>query len=231
MGGARILEETKVVGIIRKRTAGSPGWSPTRARITAEYVVNCGGMWARELGAHGRGGRAPARGRALLSLHRAHRGGGPQIFPVFEDLDYYTYYREEGGGLMLGLFEPDAAPWGMDGIPEDFSFGDLPPDWDRMIPHLDAAMNRVPVVRDAGVRILFNGPESFTPDHWFYIGEALELKNYFVAAGMNSEGVLLGGGVGKAVAEWIKHGLPGIDVYRPGFEPPGRFPEYPPIPV
>jgi 4-methylaminobutanoate oxidase (formaldehyde-forming) len=132
--------------------------------------------------------------------------------PVFEDPASYGYYRPEGDGLMIGLFEPVCAPWKVDGIPQDFSFGELPPDWDRMGPYLEKAMARVPVSLESGVRKFFCGPESFTPDLLPVVGEAPEIKNYFVAAGMNSIGILTGGGLGRVLAHWITTGQPDVDV-------------------
>ena len=112
---------------------------------------------------------------------------------------------------MLGLFEPVAGPWGMDGIPNDFSFGEISPDWDRLSPYLEKAMSRIPIAKDAGVHKFFCGPESFTPDMGPLMGETPELKNFFVAAGFNSLGILLGGGVGQVIAQWIADGYPPVD--------------------
>jgi 4-methylaminobutanoate oxidase (formaldehyde-forming) len=137
--------------------------------------------------------------------------------PIVEDPDLFAYYRDEMGGLMLGLFEPVAKPWGMPkpgglpGIPETFSFGEIPPDWERMMPHLELAMKRIPASKDAGVHKFFCGPESFTPDMSPLMGEAPELRNYYVAAGFNSLGILLGGGAGLIMAQWIADGLPPVD--------------------
>jgi 4-methylaminobutanoate oxidase (formaldehyde-forming) len=132
--------------------------------------------------------------------------------PVLEDPSVHAYYREETGGMMVGLFEPDCAPWRVEGIPEDFSFGELPPDWDRLTPFLEKAMERVPVTMESGIRKFFCGPESFTPDLAPVIGEAPELRNYFVAAGLNSVGIITGGGWGRVVAHWILNGRPDVDV-------------------
>jgi glycine cleavage system aminomethyltransferase T len=132
--------------------------------------------------------------------------------PVLEDPACYGYFREETGGLMIGLFESVCAPWRVDGVPADFSFGELPPDWDRMTPYLEAAMSRVPAARDTGIRKFFCGPESFTPDLRPIVGEAPELRNYFVAAGLNSVGILTGGGLGRVLAQWIVDGRPEVDV-------------------
>jgi 4-methylaminobutanoate oxidase (formaldehyde-forming) len=132
--------------------------------------------------------------------------------PIFEDPSSYGYYREEGGGMMVGLFEPEAAAWRVDGIPSDFSFGTLRPDWDRMTPFLQKAMARVPITMEVGVRTFFCGPESFTPDLAPAVGEAPGIRGYFVAAGMNSVGVLSAGGLGRVLAHWITEGEPDVDV-------------------
>ena len=132
--------------------------------------------------------------------------------PIFEDPAAHGYYREEGGGMMVGLFEPRAAAWAVDGIPATASFTTLKPDWDRMAPFLETAMARVPVTLEVGVRTFFCGPESFTPDLAPAVGEAPGIRNYFVAAGMNSVGVLSAGGLGRVLAHWIIAGLPDVDV-------------------
>ena len=111
-----------------------------------------------------------------------------------------------------GLFEPVGAPWSLDGVPDDFAFGTLPPDWDRLGPYLDAALARIPSLSEVGVRLFFCGPESFTPDIRPMLGPAPELDGYYVAAGMNSLGILTGGGVGTVMAHWIVDGVPPVDV-------------------
>jgi 4-methylaminobutanoate oxidase (formaldehyde-forming) len=132
--------------------------------------------------------------------------------PILEDPSVYGYFREETSGLMVGLFETTAAPWALDSIPDKFSFGSLDPDLDRMMPYLQNALERLPAAKDARVRQFFCGPESFTPDLSPLIGEAPELRNFFVAAGLNSLGILQGGGIGRLVANWIVDGLPDLDV-------------------
>jgi 4-methylaminobutanoate oxidase (formaldehyde-forming) len=132
--------------------------------------------------------------------------------PVLEDPSVYGYFREEGSGLLVGLFETTAVPWSLDGIPDGFSFGVLEPDLDRMMPYLQNALERLPSAQDATVRQFFCGPESFSPDLSPLIGEAPELRNFFVAAGLNSLGILQGGGIGRLVANWIVDGLPDLDV-------------------
>ena len=132
--------------------------------------------------------------------------------PVVEDPDRYGYYREEGGGILVGLFEPKAAPWSLDEIPQDLGFAVLPPDWDRMSGFLSDAMDRFPSLHEAGIRQFFCGPESFTPDNGPLLGEAPELRGFFAACGLNSLGILLSGGVGSLVAQWIVDGEPPMDV-------------------
>ncbi|OQY52886.1 MAG: oxidoreductase [Desulfobacteraceae bacterium 4572_89] len=150
--------------------------------IQADVVVNCAGMWI------------------------------PKNMPVLEDPSHYGYYREEVGGLMVGLFEPKCAPWNIKRIPENFSFGEIEPDWDRMGPFLEKAMSRVPITKEIGIKKFFCGPESFTADLQAIVGEAPEVKNYFVAAGLNSIGIIVGGGLGRAMAHWIMTGEPDIDI-------------------
>ena len=182
-----------------------------RRAVECEYVVNCAGMWAREPGARN-GLVIPNQAAEHYYLITDTIEGLDPDAPVFEDPASYGYYREEGGGMMVGLFEPQAAPWKVEGIPRDFSFGKIPPDWDRMAPFLEKAMARVPVTLDVGVRTFFCGPESFTPDLAPAVGEAPGIRNYFVAAGMNSVGILSAGGLGRVMAHWITTGRPDVDV-------------------
>ena len=208
--GVRIFEETEVTGI---KTKGSrvTGVVTGKGEIEAEYVVNCCGMWARKVGEMA-GVSIPLQAAEHYYLLTEPIEGVSADLPVLEDVDRFAYYREEVGGLMLGLFEPIAKPWGVKGIPKDFAFGEIQPDWDRMMPFIETAMERVPALQTAGVRKLFCGPESFTPDMTMLMGEAPELKNFYVGAGMNSLGILLGGGVGQVLAQWIADGTPPVDV-------------------
>ena len=179
--------------------------------IACEYVVNCTGMWARELGERN-GLVIPNQAAEHYYLITDTIEGLGQDTPIFEDPSSFGYYREEGGGMMVGLFEPDAAAWQVEGIPRDASFLTLPPDWDRMAPFLETAMDRVPITHEVGIRTFFCGPESFTPDLAPAVGEAPGISGYFVAAGMNSVGVLSAGGLGRVLAEWIVSGRPDVDV-------------------
>ena len=210
MQGAKIIEDCAVTGILQKRGVVT-GVRTAHGDIEAEYVVNCAGMWARELGALS-GVNIPNQSAEHYYLITEKIPGLAASFPVLEDPASHGYFREEVGGLMVGLFEPICAPWKVEGIPADFSFGEIPPDWDRMGPYLEKAMNRVPISLETGVRKFFCGPESFTPDLQPIVGEAPELKNYFVAAGLNSIGILTGGGLGRVMAHWIINGRPDVDV-------------------
>ena len=210
MRGVRIIEGAAVTGFTHRRGVVTGVRTP-QGDVAAEYVVNCAGMWARQLGELA-GVSIPLQAAEHYYLLTEPIEGVDGAWPVLEDPANYGYYREEGGGLMLGLFEPACAPWNVAGIPGDFSFGELPPDWDRMAPYLERAMSRLPVTAQVGIKKFFCGPESFTPDLLPIVGEAPELKNYFVAAGLNSIGILTGGGIGRVVAHWIAEGLPDIDV-------------------
>jgi 4-methylaminobutanoate oxidase (formaldehyde-forming) len=208
--GVRIVEDTAVTGTLTDRGAVA-GVRTSRGDIEAEYVVNCAGMWARQLG-DAAGVNVPLQAAEHYYLITEQVAGISRSWPVIEDPSSFAYYREEGGGLMIGLFEPEAAPWKIDGVPDDFSFGEIAPDWDRMAPYVEKAMNRVPVAFETGIRTFFCGPESFTADLQPVVGEAPELKNYFVAAGLNSIGILTGGGLGRVLAHWMINGRPDVDV-------------------
>jgi glycine cleavage system aminomethyltransferase T/glycine/D-amino acid oxidase-like deaminating enzyme len=208
--GATILENVPVTGFLQKRGVVS-GVRTALGDIEAEYVVNCAGMWARQLGVKA-GVNVPLQSAEHYYLITDRIPELSSSWPVLEDPGSYGYFREEVGGLMIGLFEPVCAPWKVGGVPEDFSFGELNPDWDRMGQYVEKAMQRVPVSLEVGVRKFFCGPESFTPDLQPIVGEAPELKNYFVAAGMNSIGILTGGGMGRVLAHWIVNGRPDVDV-------------------
>ena len=208
--GATLIEGVRVIDVLHARGAVT-GVRTTQGDIEAEVVVNCAGMWARQLGERA-GVTIPLQAAEHYYLITEPIASVSAGFPILEDPASFGYFREETGGLMIGLFETVCAPWRVDGVPDDFSFGELPPDWDRMGPYVEAAMKRVPVTLDAGVRKFFCGPESFTPDLQPIVGEAPELANYFVAAGLNSIGILTGGGLGRLLAHWIVTGRPDVDV-------------------
>jgi len=210
MRGVKIIEGVACTGVLRKNGRATGVRTPN-GDIQAEYVVNCAGMWARQMG-EGIGVNIPNQAAEHYYMITEELKDLPPNMPVLEDPSSHGYYRDEVGGLMIGLFEPVCAPWKVEGIPGDFSFGEIPPDWDRMGPYLERAMSRVPITMEVGIKKFFCGPESFTPDLRPIVGEAPELKNYFVAAGLNSIGILTGGGLGRVVANWIVSGTPDVDV-------------------
>lgn len=210
MQGVKILEGVSATGILKKKNYVT-GVRTNIGDIQAEYVVNCAGMWSRQFGEMA-GVNIPAQAAEHYYLITEEIADIPKNMPVLEDPSHYGYFREEVGGIMVGLFEPVCAPWKIEGIPQDFSFGEIPPDWDRMGPYLEKAMSRVPITTKIGIKKFFCGPESFTPDLRPIVGEAPELKNYFVAAGLNSVGILTGGGMGRMLAHWIINGQPDMDV-------------------
>ncbi|MEM6588352.1 MAG: FAD-dependent oxidoreductase [Pseudomonadota bacterium] len=211
MGGARIFEGVRVEDILHANGTANGVRTSDGQTITAENVVLCGGMWSRQLGARA-GLNLPLQAAEHYYLITEKIPDLPRDLPVLEDPSTYTYYREEVGGMMLGLFEPRAAAWKLEGIPEDFAFGEIEPDWDRVGPDLELAYSRVPKTMDYGVKKLFCGPESFTPDLAPLVGPTPELRNMWVACGMNSLGILTGAGTGMVLVHWIVDGLPPLDV-------------------
>ena len=211
MGGASIYEHTKVTAIHREGGRVT-GVATDQGDIVAEYVVNCGGMWGREIG-NMCGVNVPLHAAEHFYIVTEPIKALTPDLAVLRDPDGYTYYKEDAGKLLVGAFEPTAKPWGMDGIPEDFEFDQLPEDWDHFEPILNNALHRIPMLKDAGIQLFFCGPESFTPDNRYILGEAPELKNFFVAAGFNSIGIQSSGGVGMVLAEWIVKGRPPMDLW------------------
>jgi 4-methylaminobutanoate oxidase (formaldehyde-forming) len=211
LGGARIFENTTVTGILTLKGC-AVGVRTLGGEIAAEVVVNCAGMWARAVGRLA-GVNVPLQAAEHYYLISESVAGVHPMLPILRDPGNSAYVREEAGKIMVGLFEPVAKPWGADGIPDDFHFGDIPPDWDRMYPYIEKAMRRVPCLLETGIKLLFCGPESFTPDHNYLMGEAPNLKNFFVAAGFNSLGILSGGGAGFVMAHWIVEGRAPMDVW------------------
>jgi len=209
--GARIFTDTKVEAILR---AGDQvrGVRTAEGEIRAKYVVICGGMWSRDLAASV-GVNLPLHAcEHYYVLFESVEGLNPEL-PVLRDYDACTYYKYDAGKLLVGAFEPSAKPWGMEGISEDFCFDEIAGDFDHFEPVLHDAMKRLPALERAGMQKFFCGPESFTPDVRYHLGEAPELKNCFVAAGLNSIGLQSAGGVGKVTAEWIRDGQPPMDLW------------------
>lgn len=210
-GGARIFEDTAVTGF--EIADGRPvAVLTTAGRIACETVVNCAGQWAREVGAMA-GVHVPLVSVRHQYLVTEPIPGTPRDLPTLRDPDRLTYYKEEVGGLVAGGYEPDPVPWGVAGIARDFNFQLLDPDWDHFQPMMENLIVRVPALREAGIRQLISGPESFTPDGNFILGEAPGLAGFFVGAGFNAFGIAAGGGAGRVLAEWILAGEPPFDVW------------------
>ena len=210
MGGAKIFEGVKVDRVLM-RQGRAVGVSAAGGEIAAEVVINCGGMWARDL-ALASGAHVPLHAAEHMYIVTQPMAGMHAGLPSLRDYDGHIYIKEDAGKLLLGGFEPKAKPWGMDGIPESFEFDVLPEDWDQFEILMSNGLHRVPTLEKAEVRQLLVGPESFTPDNRYYLGEAPGLRNYFVAAGFNSIGIASSAGAGKAVAEWIVSGEPSMDL-------------------
>ncbi len=207
--GVRVIEGVAATGVQARGRRVSAVLTEA-GPIETEVVVNAAGMWARQFGALA-GVAVPLQAAEHYYLLTDTVSGMDADLPVIEDPDNYGYYRPEGDGMLVGLFEPVAAPWSLDGVPRRFSFGKLPPDWERLEPYLGPALNRIPSLAETGVRTFFCGPESFTSDVRPLLGPAPELDGYFVAAGLNSLGILSGGGVGSMLAHWIVDGVPPLD--------------------
>ncbi|MBL8573257.1 MAG: GcvT family protein [Hyphomicrobiaceae bacterium] len=210
MRGARVIENVEVTAI-RTRNGRACGVETSDGGIDAEYVVVASGMWSRHLGLKA-GADIPLQAcEHFYIVTEAFPGLDPTL-PVLRDPDNCAYYKEDAGKLLLGAFEPNAKPWAVDGIPADFEFGELPDDFEHFEPILAAAMRRLPALEQVGIRKFFNGPESFTPDVRYLLGETPDVGHLFVAAGFNSIGIQSAGGAGKVLAEWIVDGHPPMDL-------------------
>jgi 4-methylaminobutanoate oxidase (formaldehyde-forming) len=209
--GARIVEGVKAieVGIERGRVRNVV---TDHGTIRCEVVVNCGGAWARDFAAPS-GVTIPLHAAEHMYIVTRPLGLDPDL-PVMRDHDNRVYFKEEVRGLLMGGFEAAAKPWGMDGIPDNFAFQMLPEDWEQFQPLMEGALRRCPLLEEAEVSQFMNGPESFTIDGNFVMGEAPGLAGYFVAAGFNSAGIASAGGAGKALAEWIVEGEAPMDLWE-----------------
>ncbi|MGI9246992.1 MAG: GcvT family protein [Steroidobacteraceae bacterium] len=210
MRGARIFEQTRVNRILVEG-GRAVGVATDAGDIRADTVVLCGGMWSRDLAA-GVGVAVPLHAAEHFYIVTEPIAAVPRDLPVLRVQDECAYYKEDAGKLLMGCFEPVAKPWGMDGIPEDFCFDHLPEDYEHFEPILAAAVKRVPVLGTAGIQLFFTGPESFTPDDRYYVGETPEVRDLFVATGFNSVGIAASGGAGKVLAEWVAHRRPPMDL-------------------
>ena len=209
--GARIFEG---VSVERIRTEGGRaiGVETDQGPMDAEHVVTAAGMWSHQLG-RDVGVNIPLHACEHFYLVTEPIEGLPASLPVLRDQDRCIYVKTEAGRLMVGAFEPVAKPYGMGGLPTDQPFLQLDEDWEHLAPVYEAACERIPILADVGIRLFFNGPESFTPDDRYLLGETPELRNHWVATGFNSIGMQSAGGAGKVLAEWIVNGRPPMDLW------------------
>ena len=218
--GVQIFEQTEVKDVTRNgRRVEAVHWQrgEESGSITCDHVVNCAGMWGHQLGRM-LGSNVPLQACEHFYIVTETIPDLGQL-PVLRVTDECAYYKEDAGKLLIGAFEPNAKPWGMGGIPKDFEFDQLPEDFDHFEPILEKAVNRMPVLAETGIHTFFNGPESFTPDDAYHLGQAPEMDNVWVAAGFNSIGIQSAGGAGMALAEWMDSGekpfnLGDVDIAR-----------------
>ena len=221
--GVRIVEGIEVTGVLTERGPGGEhvaGVRTVQGDVRCEVLVNCAGQWARQFGRLA-GVNVPLYSAEHFYIVTGKIDGVHPMLPVMRDPDGFIYYKEEVGGLLMGGFEPKAKPWQVDPIPSTFQFQLLDEDWDQFEPLMTSAIHRTPCLESAQIKMLLNGPESFTPDGNFIVGEAPGLRRYFVGAGFNSAGIANSGGAGRLLAQWIADGeAPGdlwdVDVRRFG---------------
>ncbi len=214
-GGALVKERTKVTGIARDgRRVTGVDWASDdgqeQGHIKTDMIVNCAGMWGHQVGRMA-GVNVPLQACEHFYIVTEGIDGLKQL-PVLRVPDECAYYKEDAGKILLGAFEPNAKPWGMRGIPDSFEFDQLPEDFDHFEPILEAAVNRLPMLAEAGIHTFFNGPESFTPDDAYHLGLAPEMDNVWVAAGFNSIGIQSAGGAGMALSQWMDAGEKPFDL-------------------
>lgn len=210
--GAKCIEGITVTDVTSANGAVT-GVMTDQGPIVSDFVVNCGGLWARDLGKIS-GVNIPLHACEHYYALTEKQDNIPHDLPVLRDHDRCAYYREDAGSLLVGAFEKHAVAWGQQGVPKDFAFEELEGHMDeQLMPVLEDAMERLPFLQDVGWRKFFCGPESFTPDDQFHMGEAPELKNYYVACGLNSVGIQTSGGLGRALAEWMHKGYAPMDLW------------------
>ena len=213
--GVRMVEGVEVTGVLTAEGPGGPravGVRTAQGDVHCETLVNCAGQWARQFGALA-GVTVPLYPAEHFYIVTDQIEGVHPMLPVMRDPDGFIYYKEEVGGLLMGGFEPQAKPWTVDPIPSSFQFQLLDEDWDQFEVLMTNALHRTPCLETARIKMLLNGPESFTPDGNFILGEAPELRNYFVCAGFNSAGIANSGGAGQLIAQWIADGEPPGDLW------------------
>ncbi|MBV9569542.1 MAG: FAD-dependent oxidoreductase, partial [Hyphomicrobiales bacterium] len=208
--GVRIIEDVAVTDLVLKE-GRAHGVETEQGFIACETIVICAGQWSKEIG------RKAGIVIPLQSVEHQYLitepCGAPRNLPTLRDPDRLIYYKEEVGGLIMGGYEPNPIPWALDGIPESFHFTLLESRFDHFEKIMEQALIRTPVLATAGVKTLINGPESFTPDGNFILGEAPEARNVFVGCGFNAFGIASGGGAGWALAQWALAGEPPMDLW------------------
>ena len=209
--GLQVYEDTPVTGI-RTENGRIAAVQVMQNEITCETVVNCAGIWGRNIAAMV-GASAPLHACEHFYLLTEMMDSVNSPLPTLSDHDGHLYLRDEGGGLLVGCFEPKGKALDIDQLPKDFAFDLLPEDWDHIEPILSNAIHRIPELEKTGVKMLINGPESFTPDDRFLLGESPEIRGFYLGCGMCSVGIASGGGAGRALAEWIIDGEPSMDLW------------------
>lgn len=213
MGGVKFHQQTRVTGI-QVHNGNVVSVTTAQGEIKCEKVVNCCGIWAREVGLMA-GVNVPLQAveHQYMVTKELEGAAVPRDLPTLRDPDRLIYFKEEVGGLIMGGYEPNPIVWARNGIPESFYFSLLNDNWEQFEQLMEQAMIRVPALETAGIQMLTNGPEAFTPDGNFILGEAPEVRNFFVGAGFNAFGIAAGGGAGKALAEWLLAGEPPMDLW------------------
>jgi 4-methylaminobutanoate oxidase (formaldehyde-forming) len=209
--GVHIVEDCRVTAI-KAANGRAVGVATPLGDIAADVVVNCAGQWAREVGKLA-GVSVPLQSVQHQYLVTEPIDGVPRNMPTLRDPDRLIYGKEEVGGLVVGGYEPNPIAWALDGIPEGFHFTLLDSNWDHFEPLMERLLGRIPALESAGIKQLINGPESFTPDGNFILGEAPELRHFYVGAGFNAFGIASAGGAGRALAEWIAGNEPPMDLW------------------
>ena len=209
-GGTQIFERVSVVGFQVKNGAVK-AVNTTQGTISCEVVVLCAGIWSRDLGKLA-GVNIPLFAAEHMYVLTEADPAISSSLPVLRDTDGFVYVKEDAGKLLVGSFEPRAKSFPMEKLPVEFEFGELPEDWEHFELPMSKAIEVIPLLKTLGIRHFLNGPESFTPDNRLIMGEAPEVRRFYVAAGFNSQGVLSSAGVGKALSEWIVEGDPTLDL-------------------
>ncbi len=216
--GVQVRERVRVTGFDVIADPAAPGGRRVRGvrtdhgDVECEVVVNCAGQWAKAVGALA-GVGVPLHSAEHFYVVTDQVEGVHRDLPILRDPDGWTYLKEEVGGLVVGGFEPEAKPWvSPEAIPYPFEFQLLDEDWEHFSVLMESAVHRVPVLEHAGIRRFYNGPESFTPDNQFVVGESPDVAGFFVGAGFNSVGIASAGGAGRALAEWVVSGEPQEDL-------------------